>query len=308
MEIGPYELLVVGVVALAVVAMVTFYVLRRYRLRRLQELHGEAGGPEAARDRAFNRLALARREAEVLAAQGGDVEQAQQLIDLASRSLDGGSSDRAYQLAQSAHETLVKARREATPGRGHSPSGSGAAPVTSALPRSVPGGAVSGTPREGGPSSPMPKNRAESQFQLRLFEQEIAAAAKGGGDRARVGGAKELYVQAHAAFARAEYAEAFRLALRGRRQVGGHVESLGPPPPSPGGEGGGASQPTGDPLQAAERVAAQERCPVCGHPTVAGDVFCRGCGTAHSSPSCPRCGAPRTTTDAFCGRCGQRYS
>jgi len=298
----PYELLVVAVVAAVVVVFLAFHFLHRYRLRRLKELRGEAGTPQAASDRAYNRLALARREADLLAAQGTDVEPARQLIALATRSLDGKSFDRAFELAQAAHETLVKARRAPLPSRPASPP-----PVVATAPATAPAGAPTvakaGTP----PAPAVPRNRAEAQFQLRLFEEELAAAAKGKRDRKQLDAARALYIEAHAAFARGEFGPAFRLALRGRRQIGGHVESLAPPPPNAAAAGAATDAPSADASGSAEQVAAQERCPLCGHPTVPGDAFCRGCGAPRTAPACPQCGAPRRPTDTFCGRCGERY-
>jgi len=299
-NIEPYLLLVVGIVAAASVMLTAFHLLRSYRQRRLQALRGDTSNPTFASDRAYNRLALARREADLLAAQGVDVDRARQLIDLAKRSLDARDADRAYDLAQAAHETLVTARRE--PLRPHDPSRETPAPApsggASVPPTSGPAGAS--------PTPTVPKNRAEAQFQLRLFEQDLVTAGKSAPTAQPSAGARELYVQAHAAFSRGDYAEAFRLSLRGRRRVGGRVESLGPPAHGvPQGSGGGSAAP--NPVLAAEEVAAQERCPACGHPTVAGDAFCRGCGAARTPAVCPSCGGPRTPKDAFCGRCGHRY-
>jgi hypothetical protein len=299
-----YELLAVGVVLVAVVMLAAFHLLRSYRMRRLGELRGGVGEPRSAGDRAYNRLALARREADLLEAQGGDVERARQLIDLANRSQNARNFDRAYELAQAAHETLVRTRRE-TP-RGPSPTPVSAAPTPS---RAVTAPAV--PEGRSGPSTTtptVPKNRAEAQFQLRLFEQDLASAAKAPGDRAVVHGARELYVQAHAAFSRGDFQDAFRLALRGRRQIGGHVEALGPSASPAAASTAGASAPRApDPTEAAEAAASGERCPRCGHPAVRDDAFCRGCGAPRGPAACPRCGTPRTPTDTFCGRCGERY-
>jgi hypothetical protein len=301
-----YVLLAVGLILLVVVVFVSFTLLQRFRQRRLQELRGDSAGPQASRDRAYNRLVLARREADLWAAQGGDVEQARQLIDLSKRSLDAGGADRAYELAQAAHETLVRARREPAPRR---PAASKPETSPSPLPGGSPasGGSAPLDAKEAAPAPSVPKNRAEAQFQLRLFEEELAVALKDAKRRAKVKGARELYVQAHAAFAGGDYSQAFRLALRGRRQIGGHVETLGPPPATPVPGGAVGLPPTADAAESAEQVAALERCPLCGHPTVAGDTFCRGCGAARTPASCAHCGAPRSTTDTFCGRCGERY-
>ncbi|HYA10867.1 MAG TPA: zinc ribbon domain-containing protein [Thermoplasmata archaeon] len=298
-DIEPYLLLAIGVIAVAAVMLAVFHLLRSYRQRRLNALRGGAANPTFAADRAYNRLALARREADLLEAQGTDVDRARQLIDLANRSLTARDADRAYELAQAAHETLVQARRDPLRSRAAAADGAGA-PSPTPTPPVVPSAAptTAATPA-------VAKNRAEAQFQLRLFEQDLVTAGKDAPGAQPSAPAREMYVQAHAAFDRADYAEAFRLSLRGRRRVGGHVESLGPPTPSPSAGDGRVS--AANPATAAEEVAAQDRCPSCGHPTVAGDTYCRGCGAVRASATCAACGAPRAPNDQFCGRCGQRY-
>jgi hypothetical protein len=303
------EVLALSVVLLVAVVLVSLHYLRQYRTQRLRKLREESAGPGPAEDRAFNRLALARREADLLAAQGGNVEPARQLIDLSGRSFDRHEYDRAYELAQSAHETLVKARREPMRSRPPAPApgvgGTPAAGATASLPRTGSLPASTTAVPAAGPA--VPQSRAEAHFQLRLFEDELAAAAGRPANAAEMVEARGLYVEAHAAFSRNEYLEAFRIALRGRRRLGAHIESLGPPAVTPSGCAPLPVPSAGDAERSAEEVAGQERCPSCGHPTLAGDTFCRGCGTARTPTVCPTCGASRKPTDSFCGRCGERY-
>jgi hypothetical protein len=301
-SVAAYELLAIGVVLVALVMLVGFYFLHGLRMRRLKALRGEASDPRAQSDRAYNRIALARREADLLASQGGDVDRARELVNLANRQLDARSYGQAYDLAQAAHETLVTGRR------GPLRSGRTAADPAPTARAPPPGSAASTSPGSGSTPaspapSPVPKNRAEAQFELRLFEEELARASHGATPPAE---AKEMFVQAHAAYDRADYAGAFRLSLRGRRRLGASIESLGPPKRTS--LATSESDAVVDPAQAAEEVALQERCPDCGHPTVSGDAFCRGCGSARTPSTCPSCGAPRTPTDAFCGKCGMRYA
>jgi Double zinc ribbon len=298
-------ILALAVVLVVVVVVVTFTSLRRYRLRRVRELRGRSSEPGAASDRAYNRLALARREAELLSSQGIEVGNAEQLIELANRSLDSRDFSRAYDLAQSAHETLVKARREPLRGAGRAPSPASSTVNPSPLPagKSVAPGGSEAAP----PTPSLPKNRAEAQFQLKMFEQDLVQAKKAGRTGPDADGGRELYVQAHAAFARGEYAEAFRLSLRGRRRIGGSVESLRPSAPALATSVAPSRGIAPDPVRTAEEVASAGRCAQCGHPTVAGDTYCRGCGVALSAGSCPSCGAPRTPRDTFCGKCGSRF-
>lgn len=300
----------VGAIVATLVILVVFYMLRNLRSHRVKVLASGAEHPEFASDRAYNRLALARREADLLAAQGGDVARARDLIALAESSLRSREFDRAYELAQSAHETLVTARRRqasagvlGSPSRGPAP----VAPLAAAAPILE---APSGPKGEGGVAPPVPpavpKNRAEAQFQLRLFEEDLVTAKGKDGGAQPSAEARELYVQAQAAFSRGDYGEAFRLALRGRRRVGATVEALAPSPVSPVPPGQPSPSPT-DVAAAAERVALADRCPSCGHPISPDDSFCRGCGTARTPTACPKCGASRKAGDAFCGKCGTRY-
>lgn len=308
--------LVAGLVFAVALIGGAFYMLRWLRRRQAGGRPGSTPTPEVANDRAYNRLALARREADVLAFQGADVARARELIGLADASLRRHEHDRAYELAQSAHETLVALRRR--PARAASRSPDPVFPreqVAAPSPRSSPP-QVSGAALE--PPSPVrlevgvatspadsagriPKNRLESQFQLRLLENDLATQPTTDGGARPSSGATGLYTQARAAFDRADYTEALRLALKGRRQLGSSVETLGPSTPAPIRSPGAAS-----PAVPAERAASAVRCAHCGHPILEGDAFCRGCGAPQGSSSCPTCGAERRTSDAFCGKCGTR--
>ncbi len=299
-SIQNYELVAVLVILAAAVLLTVVWLLRRYRERRLREMREASANPAFSADRAFNRLALARREADLLEIQGGDAAPARQLIHLAQQSLDGRNPDRAYELAQAAHETLVQARRE--PGRPKAgTTGAGPDPLPVDRPSLV-AGAASPTPSPR-PPEPTIQRRAEAQFQLHLFEQELATAAKAASGAPPNGVARDLYVQAHAAFDRSDFPEAFRLALRGRRALGARVETLGGATSlSPGPDG----PPSG--TSSAEEFAGQGRCPACGHPLVPGDAFCRGCGAARAPGTCRSCGQALGTADTYCGKCGAAVS
>jgi len=301
----------VFVVVLAVIVIGLFvYLIRRLRSRRAKLLSDLADRPQLNQDRAFNRLAMARREAGILAAQGVDVRRAQELIAESQGAFDTREYDRSYRVAQSAHEALVNARQQgARVAGGPLPSRGPATTVSSRTQHLLP---TAGTLTDPLPAATpaIPKNRAESQFQMRLLSDELAAL---GGARARdpaVAGANALRTQAQSAFDKGDYTEAFRLALRGRRTLGGTVESL---PAVPGVTGTAARASTNgnvttpDAVQTAESVAGSERCPDCGYPALAGDVFCRGCGRPRAPLTCPSCGAPRIGGETFCGRCGARF-
>lgn len=298
-------LAVVFVVVLAcVVAGLLLYLLRRLRHRREKLLTDLQDRPELNQDRAFNRLAMARREAQILAGQGLDVRRAQELIAEAQGAFDTRQYDRAYRVAQSAHEALVNARQSGarlpTEARPASPTPSTVTPSAVA--------AVAATPPSSPPPSPaIPKNRAESQFQIRLLSDELNGLPQRRAKDHSAVDATALRDQASGAFDRGDYAEAFRLALRGRRTLGATVESLPPAVVPVVGERtpvAGAA----DAEVTAATVASAERCPDCGYPALAGDAFCRGCGRPRTALTCGTCGAPRARDEPFCGRCGTRFT
>ncbi|HTT72963.1 MAG TPA: zinc ribbon domain-containing protein [Thermoplasmata archaeon] len=306
----------VALVAIVILGAVSvglyFLIARRLRQRREQLLKELKQSPALAPDRAYNRIAMARREAEILARQGTEVAPARAQIAQAQAAFDLRQFDRAYELAQTAHETLVAVRRGAGPRPATPPAGgpgpaapeprsSGTAPAT-----------AEATVPAAGPS--VPKNRAESQFQLHLLDQELAAASGGPAGAGPVAAAAASREDARAAFNRADFTEAFRLALKGRRQLGTRVESLPPTAATRIGAATGSVQAAAllsagtDPGTTADRVASAARCPDCGAPLLADDRFCRGCGRPVVPTVCPSCGTARTPTDTFCGRCGARFS
>ncbi|MGD0250116.1 MAG: zinc ribbon domain-containing protein [Thermoplasmata archaeon] len=298
---------VLGVVVVAVL----LFMMRRLRQRRAQLLHDLTDRPDLIQDRAFNRLGMARREAELLSRQGADVGRARELIAQSQAAFDNRNYEKAYQSAQMAHESLVDARRKTTqfgplPG-GAPPRPAAGTPAAAPGPTPTPRATPAATPTP----SAMPRNRAESQFQLHLLNQELETARQAQPRAAATIEANDLKTRGQAAFDRADFTEAFRLALKGRRALGGAVEAL-PPTPATHSEGaplpnGGAGTASLDAAQTAERVAGGEHCPECGYPALAGDAFCRGCGTPRVPSTCLQCGAPRTPADTFCGRCGAMF-
>jgi len=307
-----YEIIAIIAVLVVIVIGFALLVLRRLREQKAKLLHELNEPPRLRSDRAFNRIAMARREASLMNNQGSDVSRALEELARAQAAFDRRQFDQAYELAQTAHESMVAARQ-----RGPIRSSQSLFPTQSSAPAVAPppappvgpqppspGAAPSPPPPEGGR---IPKNRAESQFQLRLLAEAMARPRPAGGSALQ--SAAALAQSAHSAFDRGDYTEAFRLALKARRQLGESVESLpltptrSPAPPSTTEAGGKVP----DALSSAEDVATAERCPSCGYPTLAADAFCRGCGAPRGPMTCPTCGAERAVADTFCGRCGTRF-
>jgi len=304
--------LIAFVVVLAVIVVgLLVYLLKRLRARAAQ-LRGELENtPVLSQDRAFNRIAMARRETSVLVGQRVDVHRAQEIIAEAQGAFDIRQYDRAYQLAQSAHESLVNARAQGSrvvgaplPSKGSEPK-----PVTTPIAGSAP--SSTSPAAESTPRPTIPKNRAESQFQLHLLRDELTALSPSAAQDPKAIEAASIGDQASAAFDREEYTEAFRLALHARRALGDVIESLPPPgtssaaAPVKGAANGSATGP--DAARTAETVADAERCAECGYPMLANDPFCRGCGRPRGPLTCPTCGATRGADEPFCGQCGNRF-
>lgn len=303
--------LLVFVIFLAiVVAALLLYLLRRLKNRRAKLLSELDQHPELIQDRAFNRLAMARREARLMSDRGVDVSRAEELIAESQGAFDTRHFERAYESAQSAHEALVTALQRGSRTTGaplpSTPTASTAShPPMGPTPTAAPSAAPGLPPRPA-----IPKNQAESQFQIHLLTEELAGLpARRAKDPSGVQAA-QLLRQASQAVAQGDYTEAFRLALRGRRAIGSTLETL--PLTGGGATTGSAGPPNGggtkdDITETAETVAGGERCPECGYPTLAGDAFCRGCGRPKSAMTCPSCGAPRGASEPFCGQCGNRF-
>jgi hypothetical protein len=296
-----YVLLVVAVVLVVVVVGIALLTLNRIRRRKTQLLDELKHSPRLDADRAFNRVMMTRREEEIVARQGADTHRAREQIALAQSALDLRQFDRAYELATSAHESLVKARQGPIPG---APLPSAPPLPASLLPEPVGPGSGSGA---AAPSATVgiPRGRVESQFEMRLLDSDLEEArARRPTEPATLAGI-EFQTKANAAFDVGDYSEAFRLALKGRRGLGGRVETVAPGPTSRSADTAPGAV---DPSAAAESAASSARCPSCGYPVTPSDAFCRGCGTPRTPTVCSRCGAARAASDTFCGRCGERFN
>jgi hypothetical protein len=305
-----YDLIFGAVVLVIVSVAVLLVALQRLKRRKAQLLSELKSSPRLNSDRAFNRLEMARRESEILARQGTDISRARELIAQSQAALDLRQFERSYELAQSAHESLVAARQGRSPLLSAPSSNDAMSPRAGFRPPPATGSSspASVSPSAVGPlpaSTGVPRNRIESQFEMRLLDSDLETARKlRPSDPGTLAGI-DFQAKAQVAFTAGEYTDALKFTLKGRRGIGGHVESVAPSPTS-------KSMNTGtgpvDPALAAESAASGERCPNCGYPTTSADVFCRGCGAPRTPTTCSRCGTPRTPSDTFCGRCGERFS
>lgn len=305
MALDSVTVALVFLVTIVGVAAAFFYLTMRRLRHRRATLRGELTvTADVLSDRAYNTLSMARAEAKVLARDGYDVGRQVEQLDAAQGMVDRRDLAQAESVARSVHNKFVEMRR-APAGRLTSTS---PGPAARGLPILTPAPVTAGGGFRGSDLSAvaeplgtddvaempsvatrLPKNRVESQFQLELLEEELgrSVGAPGASEAAR------LRDEARAASDRADYTEALRLAFKGRRRVGAHVESLHVAAP-PGTASTGSTK-TGSGVLA---------CPSCNHPMVETDRFCRACGRPRGGATCPRCSGPLEPGDAFCGRCG----
>jgi hypothetical protein len=312
-----YVLIAVIVVLGVIGAALGLLAIKRLKARRAQLLNDLTTSPRHAGDRAFNRIEMARREIAILGRQGADTARARDLIAQAQAAFDMSQFPRAYELAQSAHEALVHARQTGPLGGAGPALFAPVGPPTPAAPRagapaaSLDPAALPATTSPTASAAPavprLAPNRAESQFQIRLLDSDLDSARSSRGSPSMVATASALRSQAQAAFDREQYTDALKFALRGRRELGGKVETLAPSPGSSA-PAVAADAPGADLSMMAERAASGTRCPQCGYPTRPDDGFCRGCGRPLTPTACPKCAAPRGASDTFCGKCGERFS
>lgn len=308
-DTGPVLWEVLAVLAfLLLLLVVGYYALTRLRLRKKQLSLELDTAKELLEDRSFNQVRLARSEADLLEQRGVDVGRARTLLTEAEAARNRRDYDNALALARSAHEALVKMHqglplgdRSATAARPSSGRGLGPASPSSPPPLSGFGGATLASegddadPVESSAAAPprpaIPRNKAESRFQLSLLAEELTRATTDAGPNAAVVEATEIQTLATTAFDKADFTEALRLALRARRRLGTRLETL--------------------PATAATKAPAPEgseeplTCRSCGEPLRANDRFCRYCGTLRGTARCAGCGAALEPDDKFCAACGR---
>lgn len=308
-----FELILIVIVI--TVGMGGLFVFLNRRLKtRIAELRGQAEGPaEFVDDRSYNLIRIARAEAAALKREGYDVHVAEAALADADAAIRRTDYDVAVSDARRAHELLVGLRKGApspSPPTAAPPSPlpasrSMTAPPPSRTPRDLSTEPPAGPPIVGDemppadpPAPRLAKNRAESRFQIGLLNEELAGAAQTRPADSAIPDAQKASADAQSAYDRAEYTEAMRLALRGRRKLGTRIESLPPPntriAPTP---------PAMMPV-ALDGPAGTAPCIQCGRPLKPADRFCRACGTPKAPTACPSCGTTVEVGDRFCPACG----
>lgn len=317
------EVLAVGS-ALIVIFLASYYVVRRWRQRRLQAIESpDAYSPRP--DRAHNQIVTGRAFAAKLESDGVDVARSRELLDEAERDLKRGEVDLALANAKAARDELQRQRAAAGPkdsGAGlprtikaaeparpsfrdvsrrvgdKEPEEAPSAPVARSVPADPSDGSKGEEPssdvdrdgaEDGTSAKTVPKNYLESRFQLKLVQEELAKAAAAKPDAPEVKEARKFLDQAQQCFDRKDFTESLRLALRSRRRLGSAEGDTVPLSP-----GTVIEAPPEEPSLAALRSSAPSSQAV---PDASG-------GAKPTTVTCARCHRSNPAENRFCRGCG----
>ena len=164
-----------------------------------------------------------------------------------------------------------------------------------------------------------PKDYMEARFMLSSLRNDLEQVPPERMKDPALKEARDWAQKSQVAFDRKDYTESLRLAMRGRRRMGGTGISTisvgaGTVVESPPEEISPSAQRSSAPPMATQVAALPGTAPTsppgkvacgrCGRVNTPGDRFCRGCGAPLAPPKCPRCQRPVEADDKFCHACG----
>jgi hypothetical protein len=294
------------------------YWLNRSRIRQRNErLRLET--TQSPGERAFNEIQIVRAGVDHLGRQGWQVEGVRRVLGEAEGAEQRGDHSGALRTAETAREMLYRLRGNTA---GVNPSGAVPGPVLPTTPgaiattsgRDPSSGAAADRPgllsnlakeadaSETATRTKPPAYQLEARFALNALALDLEHHPSSNGAGAR-SGVEDLQKQAQVAYGAAQYSEAWRLALRARRMLGGSVEAI-----SFSAASEGAPKSPSPSLPGTDRIAlppsTPEPCAQCGKPLRSDDKFCRSCGAPAARRRCARCGTANESADRFCGVCG----
>jgi hypothetical protein len=279
----------VGIALLLFVALFSRLRNRQRDARLAQE------STQSDEERAFNQIQIVRASLEHLEKQGFDVGAVRALLSEAQGADERGDHAGALSTVTRAKEKLLQIRNSAA-GGDPTPGGTGLASPAGAALSGAP--APEGAPDGESPARPrLPPHQVEARFEMTALSADLAHAGPSVSAENRAE-AQSLFGQAHSAYDRREYAEAWRLALRGRRRLGTPLETVAASPATVTTSPDPTAQPPETP------TPDTRPCPTCGRASRSGDQYCRSCGAALRGAKCPRCGTKMDPADRFCPGCG----
>ncbi|MDX1533994.1 MAG: zinc ribbon domain-containing protein [Thermoplasmata archaeon] len=246
--------LVVGLMTVAMVGM--FLWLRLLRSGYFAQRRKVREDRILEADQAYNAMITSEAISRELQARGFENAHASALVQEARQAYVEGDPDQAEALSSQARTIFQDALAEDRPEH--------ADPLDDEIPETKP---VLG--------KEFPKHYMEAKFLLGVIEGRVKRTKK---DSKRGKKARDLWLQAQAAYEDEHYSDALTYAVQCRRLLDG----MAPKAPKP-----------------------RPKCPACGARILKTDDFCGKCGAnLQESAGCGACGAPLIEGDRFCRKCG----
>ena len=280
-----FYIVLIIVVVLSVVVYFEVKYLRRKRFERAEA--------KAKVDDIYNQIITTRAVSNALKGQGKNTKEADLAILEADTAYSRGSYTEAKGDVERAKDLLRKAKAQQEPSKQIAPKPEPS--IDSGLERSKEKPAeVCEVPFQ--ETKKMPKNYMESKFMICSVKDQVEASARAGVD---VSTARDSLKMAEDAFAREDYTEALKGALKARKSM-------------EGGEAQAKEKTIVKELPSMEKVpsavvlkANLSKCEKCSTELNPDDIFCPRCGARiERDIRCPRCANKVKVDDAYCRKCG----
>jgi hypothetical protein len=271
-----YVLLIV----LVILAVLTYFEMKFVKRKRLERVQAKA-----RLDDIYNQIVTARAVSSAIKGQGRNTKEADLALLEADSAYTRGNYTEAAAAAERAKELLRRAKDAPDPSMQFEAlarqSTKEKPPEECELPFQE--------------TKKLPKNYMESKFMICSVRDQVESAAGSGAD---VSQARESLKQADEAFAREDYTEALKNALKAKKVI----------------DGGEApkAQASVKELASIEKVPSAvvvkpnvSKCEKCSTELDPDDMFCPKCGArVERDIRCPRCANKVRVDDAYCRKCG----
>jgi hypothetical protein len=272
-----FYIVLILVVVLSVVVYFEVKYLRRKRFERAEA--------KAKVDDVYNQIITTRAVSNALKGQGKNTKEADLAILEADTAFSRGSYTDAKGAVERAKDLLRKAKMQPEPPKKVDPQ-----PIqTKEKPAEVCEVPFQETKK-------MPKNYLESKFMICSVKDQVEESTRAGAD---VSTAQDSLRMAEDAFAREDYTEALKGALRARKCLeGGEVQAKEKTVVK--------ELPSMETVPAAVVLKANlSKCEKCSYELNPDDMFCPRCGARiERDIRCPRCSNKVKVDDAYCRKCG----
>ncbi|HUL39558.1 MAG TPA: zinc-ribbon domain-containing protein [Methanomassiliicoccales archaeon] len=268
-------------IILVILSVVMYFELKFVKRKRLERAEAKI-----RTDEIYNQIVTARAVSGAIKGQGKNTKEADMAILQADTAYSRGSYTEASAAVEQAKELLREARKEPDPSMQFAELAEKEVQEKSPEECEVP---FQETKK-------LPKNYMESKFMICSVKDQAGSAERKGADTSE---ARDSLRTADEAFAREDYTEALRQALKAKKYLEG--------------DGGRPNESAkAKDMSSVEKVpsavvvkANLSKCAKCGYGLEPDDMFCPRCGTRiERDIRCPRCANKVKVDDAYCRKCG----